>query len=91
MSDSNDFMNALYTFYQKRMYIDGEDYIDEKISWLINAKKYDEIDTVLYNIDIVRAGKKLSAYLYENSNRCHANLCMRGSFLARIQEEFGKI
>ena len=90
MSDSTDFMNALYTFHQKRMYIEGDDYIEEKIEWLINAKKFNEIDTILYNLDIIRTGKKLSSSLYENTGRCYDKLCMREYFSSRVKEEFGK-
>jgi len=90
MSKVQSFINDLYRFSQERRYGDGMHFIDNNMDFLTHNKNWNEIDSILYNIDFNKINSELIKHIIRVLYNFEDNLIMKKDFESRALDFYGK-
>ncbi len=90
MSEASAFLDSVYRLSQLRKYAELEEYISNTFDFMHHAGKHEQIDGVLYNLDLSKISAKIARTILYNVNHYADKLIMVKDFNSRAIDEFGK-
>ena len=90
MSEVSDFLERIYKYSEKYDFAAAEAYIHSKIEFMNDIGKHDQIDSILYGMDLNKIRAKIAKILIYKINHCSDKLLMNKDFTSRCIDHFGK-